>query len=56
MWDGQKYAIPANPTEPERGQRPVLALVGGAGDKIAIQFSEVKGKIVGNVFIIYIKV
>jgi len=40
--------IPADPTEPERGQRPVVAIVGGAGDKIAVQFSELKGRIVGK--------
>ena len=34
-------------TKPKKGQRPILALVGGSGDKIAVQFCESNKKIIG---------
>ncbi len=41
--DGKYEAIAV----PKKGQRPILALVGGAGDKIAVQFCETNKKIIG---------
>ena len=46
-WTGTSYAVSDVPTTPAKGQRPVVAYVGGAGDAVAVQFVESNKKIVG---------
>ena len=46
-WNGSSYDVVDVPTVDKRGERPVVAYVGGAGSDIAIQFVQSNKKIVG---------
>eukprot|EP00607_Mallomonas_marina_P003299 CAMPEP_0182428482 /NCGR_PEP_ID=MMETSP1167-20130531/23056_1 /TAXON_ID=2988 /ORGANISM="Mallomonas Sp, Strain CCMP3275" /LENGTH=396 /DNA_ID=CAMNT_0024611417 /DNA_START=101 /DNA_END=1291 /DNA_ORIENTATION=+ len=48
VWNGVQYRKEVAPTEAERGQRPVLAIVGGEGADISVEFVENQSKIVGG--------
>ena len=47
IWTGDKAQVNDGPTTPKKGQRPIVAYVGGPGDKVAVQFVEANAKIVG---------
>ena len=48
VWNGVSYDICEVPTTSLPGQRPIVALFGGPGDKAAVQFVERSGSIVGT--------
>lgn len=47
IWTGEKAQVNDGPTVPKKGQRPIVAYVGGPGDRVAVQFVEANAKIVG---------
>jgi hypothetical protein len=47
VWNGSQYEIVGQPTDPLKGQRPIVAFVGGPIDITALQFVESRGQIVG---------
>ncbi len=47
VWNGVSYDIKEVPTTALPGQRPIVALYGGPGDNVAVQFVERGGSIVG---------
>ena len=46
-WTGNSYSINDKPTVAAKGQRPIVAYVGGPGNTVAVQFVEANKKIVG---------
>lgn len=40
IWNGTSFDIIATQTEPKRGERPVIAFIGGQSDQIGIQFEQ----------------
>jgi len=46
-WNGQTFDVSAVPTTPAKGQRPIVAYVGGPGALVAVQFVETNKVIVG---------
>lgn len=47
MWNGVSYDVKEIPTTALPGQRPIVALYGGPGENVAVQFVERAGAIVG---------
>lgn len=47
IWTGEKAIINDKPTTPQKGQRPIVAFIGGPGEQVAVQFVEASGRIVG---------
>lgn len=47
VWTGEKAVVNDMQTTPKKGQRPIVAYVGGPGDQVAVQFVEANKKIVG---------
>jgi hypothetical protein len=47
-WNGSNYTISYKPLEGGKGQRPIVAYIGGAGSDVHSQFIEMNGKIVGR--------
>ena len=49
IWNGTGYDLPKDlPRVAQPGQRPIVALVGGDHDALAVQFVEVNNEIVGK--------
>lgn len=48
-WDGEKYIHNDEPTHSERGQRPIVVLVGGTpnSDALDVQYAQNEGAVVG---------
>lgn len=46
-WTGSSYSVNDKPVTPAKGQRPVVAYIGGPGDAVAVQFVESNKRIVG---------
>lgn len=46
-WNGTEYDISDRPQE-SKGERPVTAFIGGEHDKLAVQFVESNGQVVGG--------
>lgn len=46
-WNGTSYDVSEKPTAAAKGQRPIVAYVGGPGSEAAVQFVESNKKIVG---------
>jgi len=46
-WNGSTYDVVDIPTVDKKGERPIVAFVGGAGSDIAVQFVQSNKKIVG---------
>ena len=39
-WNGSSFDIEEVQTVPKRGERPVVAFIGGEGDAVAVQFQQ----------------
>lgn len=46
-WTGNSYSVSDKPTVAAKGQRPIVAYVGGPGSTVAVQFVEANKRIVG---------
>lgn len=47
-WKGDRFEAFDGPTAPAKGERPIVAVYGGPGEAVAVQFVENDKRIVGN--------